>query len=127
MRYPIIFAALFALAPAALAEDATINLSAAVKVGETKQITIIGGHSSDCRTSIPGDTSITRSPGIGTLSQRANVPYVFTRSISRACYGAHLVGTAIDYTALKAGLDHVRLDAVFPNGRARFNISIANR
>jgi hypothetical protein len=113
--------------PAALAEEATINPSATLKVGETKEMTIIGGHSSDCKTSLPGDITMTRPPAIGTLSQRANVPYVFTRSISHTCYGAHLFGTAIDYTALKAGSDHVLLDAIFPNGRAHFNISIANR
>jgi hypothetical protein len=53
MRYLIVFADRFALTPAALAEDATINLSATLKVGETRQMTIIGGHSSDCKTSMP--------------------------------------------------------------------------
>ncbi len=37
MRYHIVFAALFSLAPAALAEETTINLSVKLKVGEQRR------------------------------------------------------------------------------------------
>ncbi|HXW19728.1 MAG TPA: hypothetical protein VEK35_04410 [Roseiarcus sp.] len=126
MHYLITLAALVAATQAALADEATFNLSARVKVGETTQLAVVGSHKSDCKTSVSGAVEVTRAPQIGTLSQRYNVPYIFRRSISHTCYGASLVGTAIDYAANKPGVDRVEFDAVFPNGRAHYIISIVS-
>ena len=126
MHYLIVLTTLFGVAGAALADEMTVNLQARVKVGETRQLVVVGGHKSDCKTSVSGEVEITRAPEIGTLSQRYNVPYKSETSMSHTCYGASLVGTAIDYTAEKPGADHVQFDAVFPNGRAHYRISIVS-
>ena len=117
-------AVLFALTTAASAKDISANRSANVQVGETKRLEVLGAHKSDCVTSIPPTIEVTRAPRLGVLTQRADVPYTLGTSISGACLGAHLMGTAIDYTGNSAGRDVLQLDAIFPNGRAHYTITI---
>jgi hypothetical protein len=111
----------------AAANEVTINKSADVRVGETGQLIVTGGHKSECVTSTQAEIRIVRPPRIGTLGQRYNVPYAFETSLSGKCIGAYLTGTAIDYTGNSRGKDSFQFDSIFPNGTAHFNISVEVR
>ena len=124
MRALLVLTMFLVLAGRASAQDIVVNKSFSVKVGETKELIVIGAHKPDCVTSVFGRVEIKSPPNIGAISQRDNVPYVVGTSMSGTCYGAHLVGTAVDYTGKASGRDSVRLDAVFPNGRAHYTISL---
>lgn len=111
----------------AFAEDKTFNSTFSLKVGETRQVGIFGGHSPDCHRALIAQVEILQSPALGALSQRDNVDYVARNSLSHTCEGDHFLGTAMDYTAKSAGADRMRFDAVFTNGRMHFVISVVNR
>ncbi len=68
-----------------------------------------------------------KTPSLGTVSQRENVPYVAKTSISGTCLGTHFMGTAIDCTATSPGSDLVVFEALFSNGLQPRTVSIINR
>jgi hypothetical protein len=124
MRILILFVTLVAFAQSAYPAEKTFRSAINIKVGETKRLGIAGGHKPDCVTSISPEIEILREPTLGALSQRYNTPYVAENSLSGTCNGAHLFGTEVDYIANSAGADVVQFDAVFPNGRLHYNISV---
>lgn len=107
--------------------DMSVRSSLQLRVGETRQIAVFGGHSRDCTRSIPPEIRITRSPTRGSVSERQDVPYVAKYSLSGTCLGASFTGTAVDYTASAPGHDVLQLDAVFENGAQHRTVSITNR
>ena len=115
---------LFATAPV-VAQEQTLRSAVQIKVGETRQIAVFGGHRRDCQTgSTPDAIQVVQSPKLGALSQREGVPYVVEHSISNTCLGSRFLGTAVDYTAHIPGADTVALDGVFRNGRTHRIVSI---
>ena len=112
----LIFASLGA-AVMAHAEDGVSRRSVQLRVGETQQLGVWGGHRLDCITSIPPNAvQVVQAPRLGVLSQRQGVAYIAENSISGTCLGARFFGTAVDYTARAPGVDTVALDPVFNNG-----------
>ncbi len=102
-----------------------LRTSAQLRVSETRQGLILGGHRG-CSDSIPPSAiQVVQAPRLGSLSQRQGVPYNAQNSISSTCVGARFLGTAVDYTARAPGADTVALDAVFSNGVAHWVISMA--
>ena len=107
------------------AEDGVSRRSVQLRVGETQKLAVWGGHRMDCITSIPPNTiRVVQAPRFGSLSERQGVPYVAKNSISGTCSGAHLLGTAVDYTARAPGSDTVALDPVFNNGVVHWVFSV---
>ena len=118
------FTSLVFLSPVA-AEEQTPRSSVQLKVGETRQIAVFGGHKFDCTTgTVPSAIQVVQPPKLGTLSQRENAPYVVQHSISGTCTGSRFLGTAVDYTARAQGSDTVAIDATFPNGQLHRVISL---
>ena len=111
----------------ATAADQITHSALRLKVGQTGQVGVFGGHRSDCMTSIPPEIRMVKPPALGTVSQRENVPFVNRRSISGTCLGASFMGTAVDYTATSPGSDTMVFEAVFSNGLQRRTVSITNR
>jgi hypothetical protein len=107
--------------------DGTIGKSISVRVGETRQLGVFGGHSKDCQQSILGQLQITQPPTLGDLSQHDNARYVAQNSMSHTCEGKTFYGTAVDYTAKSKGTDSVKFDAVFPNGTMHFAFKVTSR
>ena len=109
----------------AAAQDQILRSSVQLKVGETRQIAVLGGHKFDCTIgTTPSAIQVVQPPKLGTLSRRENAPYVVQHSISGTCSGSRFLGTAIDYTARAQGSDTVLIDATFPNGQVHRAISI---
>ena len=107
------------------AENGEFRRSVQLRVGETMQLGVWGGHRMDCITSTPPNAvQVVQAPRLGTLSQRQGVPYVARNSISGTCEGARFYGTAVDYTARTPGVDTVALDPVFNNGVVHWVYSV---
>ena len=111
----------------ATAADQITHSTLRLKVGQTGQIGVFGGHKFDCTASIPPEIRIVKPPALGTVSQRENTPYTAKTSISGTCIGAQFMGTAVDYTATSPGSDTMVFEAVFSNGLQRRTVSITNR
>jgi hypothetical protein len=107
--------------------DETISKSISVRVGETRQLGVYGGHSGDCQKSILGQLQIVQEPRLGHLSQRDNARYIAQNSISHTCEGMTFYGTSVEYAAKSNGMDNVRFDAVFPNGTIHFVFAVTCR
>lgn len=108
------------------AQDQTLRSSVQLKVGETRQIAVFGGHTFDCTTGTrPNAIQVVQPPKLGTLSQRESAPYVVQHSISGTCTGSRFLGTAVDYTARAQGSDTVAIDATFQNGQVHRVISLS--
>ena len=102
---------------AALAQEETVRTSVEMRVGQTRQLGVYGGHRPDCVTSVPPQAiEITQPPRLGTLTQRQGVPYTSAHSISGTCLGSQFTGTSVDYTARAPGTETVVLDVRFQNG-----------
>ena len=96
-----------------------------VRVGETHQIAVFGGHKSDCVTSTPPNSiDVVQPPKFGTLSQREGAPYTSHHSLAGTCLGSRFVGTGVDYTARKPGSDTVALDGIYNNGQQHKVVTI---
>ena len=120
-----LLAAGLAAAVPARAEDRVFHRSVRLRVGETQQLGVWGGHRSDCITNVPVNAiQVVQAPQFGVLSQRQGVPYIAQNSISGTCQGARFLGTAMDYTARAPGTDTVALDPVFNNGVVHWVYSV---
>lgn len=118
-------AACVAAVGGAAAQQRTITTAATMRVGEVRQLMVLGAHRSDCVTSeAPLRIEVVQAPRLGVISERPGVPYVARESLSGTCAGARLLGTAVDYAARAPGSDSVTLDAVFRNGTARRVVTI---
>ncbi len=111
----------------ALAADSATHASVRMRVGETRSLGTFGGHDRDCMKSAPPEIRIVRPPTLGTVSEQEDVPYVAKRSLSGTCLGAHLVGTAVRYTATAPGSETMAFDAVFKNGTDHHTVSVTVR
>lgn len=116
--------ALLTLAAPARADEPR-RTSIQMRVGETRTLGTFGGHRSDCVTSVrPNTVDVTADVALGTIARRENAPYTARESLSGTCLGSHFLGTAIDFTARRPGVETVDIVPTFDNGQARRVITV---